>query len=173
MSTPTTKQALLHEIERAHQDMVRLLAALRAEEKTAPILEEGWSVKDSLAHLVDWEKMTLDWLTRSLRGEHVKRFREGFLYDDETEREAVMEKLNAHLFTQNKNRALDDVMQDFRATHRAILDFVAQMNENDIFDPQRFAWRNGSPAFDLIAGNTFEHYDEHREWIFQAVEKSL
>lgn len=62
------------------------------------------------------------------------------------------------------------MLQDFRATHRAIFDFVAQMDENDIFDPNRFAWRNGSPAFDMLAGNTFEHYDEHRQWILEALE---
>ncbi len=166
------KQELLREIERAHQDMMRFLAALSDDEKTAPILNEGWSVKDSLAHLIDWEKMSLDWLARSLRGEEVKRFVQGFQYETEAEREAVMEKLNTHLFEQNKNRALDDVLQDFRATHRAIFDFVAQMNENDIFDPNRFAWRNGSPAFDMLAGNTFEHYDEHRQWILESLEKT-
>lgn len=162
------KQELLNEIERAHQDMMRFLAALDDAEKTAPILNEGWSVKDALAHLTDWEKMSLDWLTRSLQGEQVKRFVEGFQYDTEEEHVPVMEKLNTHLFEQNKNRSLDDVLRDFRATHRTIFDFVAQMNENDIFDPNRFAWRNGSPAFDMIAGNTFEHYDEHRQWILEA-----
>lgn len=166
------KQELLREIERAHQDMMRFLAALSDDEKTAPMLNEGWSVKDSLAHLIDWEKMSLDWLARSLRGEEVKRFVQGFQYETEAEREAVMEKLNTHLFEQNKNRALDDVLQDFRATHRAIFDFVAQMNENDIFDPNRFAWRNGSPAFDMLAGNTFEHYDEHRQWILESLEQT-
>ncbi|MDL1896467.1 ClbS/DfsB family four-helix bundle protein [Anaerolineae bacterium CFX7] len=165
------KQILLNEIERAHQDMTRWLAALSDDEKTAPILNEGWSVKDSLAHLIAWEKMTLDWLARSLQGEQVKRFVEGFQYDTEAEREAVMEKLNTHLYEQNKNRPLPEVMQDFRATHRAIFDFVAQMNENDIFDPNRFAWRNGSPAFDMLAGNTYEHYDEHRQWILEALEQ--
>lgn len=164
------KQELLNEIERAHQDMMRFLAALSDDEKIAPMLNEGWSVKDSLAHLIDWEKMSLDWLARSLRGEEVKRFVQGFQYETEAEREAVMEKLNTHLFEQHKNRALDEVLQDFRATHRAIFDFVAQMDENDIFDPNRFAWRNGSPAFDMLAGNTFEHYDEHRQWILEALE---
>lgn len=165
------KQTLLNEIERAHQDMTRWLAALSDDEKTAPILNEGWSVKDSLAHLIAWEKMTLDWLARSLQGEQVKRFVEGYQYDTEAEREAVMEKLNTHLYEQNKNRPLQEVMQDFRATHRAMFDFVAQMNENDIFDPNRFAWRNGSPAFDMLAGNTYEHYDEHRQWILEALEQ--
>jgi hypothetical protein len=167
MNQPTTKQELLNEMERSHQDLVRVLASMSDEEKVAPILQDGWSVKDSLAHLVAWEKMTMDWLTRSLRGEHVKRFVEGFQYDTEEQREPVMQALNQHLFEQNKDRALADVMRDFRATHRAILQFVAQMDERDIFDPNRFAWRNGSPALDMIGGNTYDHYAEHQGWILE------
>lgn len=168
MGEPTTKKQVLDEIERAHQDMERMLASLSDEEKTAPMLDQGWSAQDSLAHLIAWEKMTMDWMTRSLQDEQVKRFIPGFQYESEQERVAVMEKLNTHLYEQNKNRALDDVMRDFRATHRAIHDFVAQLDERDLFDPNRFAWRNGSPALDMIGGNTYWHYDEHREWILQA-----
>lgn len=167
MTQPTTKQEVLKEIERSHQDLVRVLASMSDEEKVAPILQDGWSVKDSLAHLVAWEKMTMDWLMRSLRGEQVKRFVEGFQYDTEQQREPVMEALNQHLFEQNKSRALEDVMRDLRSTHRAIAEFVAQMDERDIFDPHRFAWRQGSPALDMIAGNTYDHYAEHQGWILE------
>lgn len=167
MNQPATKQELLKEIERSHQDLVRVLASMTDEEKVAPILQDGWSVKDSLAHLVAWEKMTIDWLTRSLRGEHVKRFVEGFQYDTEQQRLSVMEALNQHLFEQNKERALEEVMRDFRSTHRAISEFVTQMEERDIFDPNRFAWREGSPALEMIAGNTYGHYAEHQGWILE------
>jgi len=43
MNQPTTKQELLDQAERAHQDMMRFLAALSDEEKTAPILDDGAS----------------------------------------------------------------------------------------------------------------------------------
>ncbi len=167
MNEPTTKPELLNEIERAHQDMVRVLASMSDEEKVAPILQDSWSVKDSLAHIVAWEKMAMDWMTRSLEGEQVKRFIEGFQYDTEAEREPVMHALNRHLYEQNKNRALHEVMGEFRATHRAMLEFVAQVDERDLFDPNRFAWRNGSPASDMIGGNTYAHYAEHQGWILE------
>lgn len=167
MTEPTNKTELRNEIERAHQDLVRVLASMGDEEKVAPLLQDGWSVKDSLAHLVAWEKMTMDWLARSLQGEDVKRFIPGYIYETPAEQEPVMQALNTHLFEQNRSRALDEVMRDFRAAHRAILDFVSKMDERDIFDPNRFAWRQGSPAFDLIAGNTFEHYAEHQGWILE------
>lgn len=168
MSTPTNKQELLSEIETAHQDMMRLLAAMSDDELTAPTLDGGWSPKDALAHILAWEKMAMDWLARSVQGEHVQRFIPGFLYDTEAEREPTMERLNTFLFERDQNRPLADVLQDFRATHKAFFEMVAQTDEQDIFDPHRFAWRNGSPAFDMIAANTYEHYREHGDAIWRA-----
>jgi hypothetical protein len=167
MTTPTNKAQVLQAIEQSHQDLVRVLASMSDEEKTAPILQDGWSVKDSLAHIVAWEKMTMDWLTRSLQGEFVRRYVPGFIYNSPEEQEPVMQALNQRLCEENRLRSLDDVLRDFRSTHRDMLNFIAGMNEKDIFDPDRFAWRNGSPALDMIGGNTYEHYAEHQGWILE------
>lgn len=165
MTQPTSKTELLAEIERAHQDMVRYLASLTDEDKVAPILDEGWSIKDSLAHLVAWENLTVDWLERSLQGEQVRRQIPGFVYPADADPESVMQAENQYMYEQSRERPLADVVKDFRSAHRAIYDFVAQMEERDIFDPNRFPSRNGSPALNLIAGDTYEHYDEHLGWI--------
>jgi len=42
---------------------------------------------------------------------------------------------------------------------------LAKVSEADIFDENRFAWRNGSALGNVIAGNTFGHYEEHLGWI--------
>ena len=168
MSEYTNKTELLEAIASTHQDMMRLLAAMSEQELSAPTLDGGWSPKDALAHIIAWEKMAMDWLTRSVQGEHVKRFISGFLYDTEAEREPTMERLNTFLFERDKNRTAADVLQDLRTTHKAFYDLVAQTNEKDIFDPHRFAWRNGSPAYDMILANTVEHYREHGDAIWQA-----
>jgi Protein of unknown function (DUF1706) len=43
------------------------------------------------------------------------------------------------------------------------------MNEEDLIGPQRFAWMKGNPLYYLVAGDTYEHYEEHskpiREWL--------
>jgi hypothetical protein len=172
MTSPGNKHELLEKIQQSHQDLVRVLASMSDDEKVAPILQDGWSVKDSLAHIVAWERMTMDWLTRSLQGEHVRRFVPGFIYNTPEEQGPVMQALNQRLYEENKLRRLDDVMRDFRATHSEILAFTEKMNESDIFDADRFAWREGSPALDMIAGNTYEHYSEHQGWILEWRDKA-
>lgn len=43
------------------------------------------------------------------------------------------------------------------------------MDDADLFEKQRFAWMKGNALWQLIAGDTYEHYDEHlpsiRDWL--------
>jgi hypothetical protein len=35
------------------------------------------------------------------------------------------------------------------------------MPEDDLMNPDRFAWSQGEPLWEAIAGDTYEHYHEH------------
>lgn len=167
MADPKTNAEVLALIQSSHEEMESLLASLPRERLTLPESDTGWAIKDHLVHLTEWEKMTIGWIESSERGEDVKRFAPGY----EGEDEVTMNRLNDHLFEVNKSRALDDVLGDFRETHARIADIVKPLSTSDLFDPQRFAWRKGSPLINLIAGNTYEHYAEHSGWIRERLEK--
>jgi hypothetical protein len=163
---PRTKVDLLLEMRKAHNEMLAYLETLAPEQRTAPVLDDGWSVKDSLAHIAAWERMTVGWLQESLRGLAVKRYTPEFVEPETTgEGNPVMDALNQHLFEQNRERSWDEVLTDFEAAHRNLYALVERMTDNDIFNPARFAWRRGSPALDLLAGNSFDHYREHTGWM--------
>lgn len=167
MAEPKTNADVLALIQSSHEEMEALLASLSHERLTLAESDTGWAIKDHLVHITEWEKMTMGWIASSLRGEDVKRFAPGF----EGEDEATMNRLNDHIFQQNRTRALDDVLGDFRATHERIAESVKPLSAADLFDPQRFAWRKGSPFINLIAGNTYEHYAEHSGWIRERLDK--
>jgi|SRR5581483_3593051 len=168
MADPKTKSKVLQAARDAYAEMQTYLASLTPEQRVAPLLDDGWSVKDSLAHIAAWENMTIGWLEASLRGEYVKRFTPEFIQpDDQADAERMMNDLNNHLFEQNRNRSWEQVLADFNESYQRILAVIARMSDDDIFNPQRFAWRKGSPAIDMIAANTYGHYAEHLEWIRQ------
>lgn len=54
MNFPSTKQELPHRIRERHAEMEELLSSLSPAQMTAPVLDDGWSVKDSRAHLAAW-----------------------------------------------------------------------------------------------------------------------
>jgi hypothetical protein len=56
-------------------------------------------------------------------------------------------------------------LADFHRSYARAYSVVEALTEEDLIDPQRFAWRKGDPLWHMVAGNTWEHYQEHRESI--------
>lgn len=171
MSYPTSKQELLRRIRERHADMEQLLAYLSADQMTAPVLDAGWSVKDSLAHLAAWETMMLGWIGNFQRGERALRWAPGFEIEGENG-ERQMNRFNAYLFERNKTRELRDVLDEYRATFAHIVETIEGLSDAEIFEENYFPARNGSPLLDLIIGDSYEHYDEHLGWIRAWLEKT-
>ena len=165
MQEPRTKTQVLAAIRDEHTQMEELLAGLAESELTAPLLDAGWSVKDSLAHLVAWEKLMLGWVESSMRGVQPVVYTPEFVAPDDKAQEEAGPRLNDHIFQENRERALDDVLADFRRTHEEVVKEIELLSEDDIFGPDRFPWRKGKPLLTTIAGNTYGHYEEHIGWI--------
>lgn len=170
MDEPKTKDQVLAAMNDSHAEMSDYLASLTPEQRVAPVLDNAWSVKDSLAHLAAWQKMTVGWMEASLRGEHVRRWTPEFVQpDNQAQAEIVMNAFNDYLFNRDRNNSWEQVMSDLDAGHRDLYAVVQRSNQDDLFNPQRFAWRKGSPAIDMIAGNTYGHYREHLGWMRERV----
>jgi uncharacterized protein DUF1706 len=49
---------------------------------------------------------------------------------------------------------------------------IQAIPEEDLISSQRFAWTKGSPLWQLVAGDTYEHYQEHigqiQKWLVQS-----
>ena len=69
MPRPTSKDDLLTAIEKERGALETLLETLPDEQMTDPGVVGDWSVKDVLAHLVEWEQMVLGWHATGLRGD--------------------------------------------------------------------------------------------------------
>ena len=164
MSDPTTKHELLKFIRERHADMEELLSSLSPEQMRAPELDAGWSVKDSLAHLAAWANMAMDAIDHYRRGETPKPWAEQFPVGEGTEQEQ-MHRLNAYWFEQNQDRELTQVLDDFRNSFMRVVETVQSLSQAEIFDPNAFPARKASALFPLIAGDSYEHYDEHLGWI--------
>ena len=158
------KRGMLSLIQAEYERLEQLLASLSEAQMTAPLLDEGWSIKDTLQHFLDWQKITLESVALQLRGIEPAEFRPGYpvLGPD---RQKTIQQLNTDMRNQNKNRSLADVLSDFRATHAQYIGQAETLSEADLFDASRFPWRKGRPLADSIREDADEHYAEHRGWM--------
>lgn len=151
---------LLKLIAESHDQMERLLASMDERQLTQPGVYDNLSVKDILAHLSAWERLADDWIGAGLCGERPVVYTPGFEVNDPDD-EAIMHLLNDHIYQENRDRPLAEVLTQFRATHFHTLELVQALSEIDLNDPNRFDWCNSRPLWTLIAVNTYEHYEEH------------
>jgi len=158
METMLDKAALLDTMEMEYQALVDLLAPLDGQRLTTPGATGAWSVKDVLAHLTAWQMSLLKLLQAAQQGrEPAPPF--GRLSD------AEIERLNQRFYEAARARPLAEVWAAFRSTYTQARAAVAALGEETLGDTRRFPWLDGLALADYVAGDTFEHYQEHAQWM--------
>jgi hypothetical protein len=146
------KHDLLIEIRRERQALDDTLAPLSARQMTrAGVTRGGWSVKDVLAHLVEWQRMNLDWYAAGLRGEKPAMPAPGF-----TLRE--LPRLNAMIYRKHHRRALPAVLRDYRSCHARVVALIEALPDEDLVTLNRFSWTGPSWTLsDYLRASTAAH----------------
>lgn len=120
-----------------------------------------WSVKDVLAHIAFWERYMADIIRAAKSGE-----------TPQLDVEDLTESRNASVVAQYYLTSLGAVLAGWHAAREELLDQIAGLSEADLNDPQRFPWSEGRTLLDRIAGNSYEHEQEHidqiRAWMRDA-----
>ena len=119
-----------------------------------------WSVKDVLAHIAFWERYGATIVRDAMRGSTPD-----LVADDETERN------NASVVAQYYQRSLAAVISDWQQAREDLIEAIEDLEDEDLNDPDRFPWSEGRSLLDQIAGNSFDHEQEHieqiRAWMLQ------
>jgi hypothetical protein len=159
MESPRTKAQILGQIWADHALLEAMIAPLSAVQMTQS-LADGWSVKDVLAHITVWEGLLVEWLAALAAGMLPAT-------PVPPTREAV-DRLNAARYAAAQAQSLPLVLTAFHRSFGRVLQAVdALPPEVDLLTPLP-AWAAGASLGQLIAENTFAHYQEHmtaiREW---------
>lgn len=163
---PVTVAELRDTIEAAHNRLDAALRTLNDDQLTAPMLEAGWSVRDVLAHLTFWEyrlryglSHPADTTSPAVPPEFTDVVDEG---------EAWGETINQRVYAQNRDRSLDEVRHDAATSYAETLAAITALSDDDVFKPSGLSRSIKRDVLDFIAGNTYEHYEEHSEAIERA-----
>jgi hypothetical protein len=157
MGQQMDKEKLLDEMQKSYAALEALLTPLSEEQMTTPGVNGVWSIKDNLAHIVAWQQHELDRQRAIREGVELPEPWPGLSVDESNER----------IYQENKARPLADVRAELRTGHQQLIDTVEAMSNEDLNRP--IAWLNGNAPWEYIAGNTYEHYQEHgqiiRDWL--------
>lgn len=167
---PRDKADLLARIESSWAALESVIGGADPVKLTESRDAEGWSVTDHLSHIAAWERSMLYLLQGRPR-------HEGLGVDKQLYLDGGFDEINAAIHDQTKDRSLDDALADLRWTHEQLLSQLDRLSDADLrqtyshFLPDEPGQETGEPILLRLAGNTYEHYDEHRGWIEALVQQ--
>lgn len=147
------KKELLQAIDREYASLEELLTKLKPRQMTQRgVTRGGWSVKDILAHLFEWQQMNLRWYEIGLRGEEQKMPAPGFTWRE-------IPRLNAMFYRKHRRRSLNSVRYDFRISHARIVTLINMLSDSELTTIGYFNWTGPSWTLsDYFRANTAAHY---------------
>lgn len=164
LPAPETKAQLLERMALAYAAAETFIAAHDEASLTRPLSESGWSAKDYLAHLRDWENSLVALLQKQVRYEVMGLTKELIASRD-------FDAQNDVLYQKHKDRPLADVLTDFRSTHQQLLDLLSDLDDEDLHKPYIHYQPNAeevvpddyvnNPVMGWLIGDTYSHYAEH------------
>jgi hypothetical protein len=159
---PETKADLLARIRAARAALELALARLDEAALTTPG-PDGWTIQDHLFHLSAWLRKT----TAVLHGQpgHEALGVPQALYDRGDE-----DGINARLQQQSQLLRLSDVFKVFRSSHADMVAYIESQPEAWLTSPYNPADPDDDRrVIEAIAGNTYEHDEEHLRSIEERV----
>jgi hypothetical protein len=159
--TPKSKAELLQLIDQEYAALEQTIGQLSDKQLVTPI-DGSWSAKDLLAHVTAWEQVMLRF--------HVgdESFEEVAQLDSVTYAQTPIDEINEAFYRRDKDRPLPEVLDAFRRSHQQLLATLAGLSEAKLFGAYTPRGRGPDSAgqlIDWVIGDSYEHYQEHRETI--------
>ncbi len=156
---PSNKSELMSAIEREWNLLLEVVKKLEQANKLTAADEGGWSPKDNLAHLAEWMNL--------LMGYHMdhRPSHEVLGVSEEVTKDWDMEVINPVLFTRNKDRSTEEVLDELKRVHAQLVEKLNTLSFDDLLKPRHADDPEKRPLLLWILGDTTEHFEEHRKTI--------
>ena len=137
-----------------------LLERVGQDRMTFPGVEDGWSIKDIIAHVTWYEQEMVGLLqARRLAGSDLWNL-------PHAERNSI-------IYQQNRLRSLEDVLNESVTVYQQLRDLLEGLSDAELEDPHYFAnMPDDWVPWQLVAENTYDHYHDHAASIQSWLDRS-
>ena len=128
-----SKHELVESVEHEHRAFVELLRSLPTSRyRDAGVWGDGWTIRDLLAHLTEWEQMFLRWYQAGENGERPIMPAPGYKWNETP-------RLNQAIVRKHRRKPIDSVLDEFETSYREIFSLTQQLSEDELLVPGHFA----------------------------------
>ncbi|MBA4365838.1 MAG: hypothetical protein C0398_07580 [Coprothermobacter sp.] len=151
MPKPINRQQLLDEAQKEYEALGKQVASFTPEEMVRPGVIGVWSIKDILAHLLEWQRMYMGWYEAGLRGQKPATPAKGYNWSE-------LPALNQDIYERYKDAKLEAVRNQLEASHKHMLDVAGLLSEEELFTSGRYKWTGISTLAAYVNSCSGAHY---------------
>lgn len=168
------KEQILGLLKEEFNSWEDLIASMSEEQIIARQLSSQWSIKDVMAHLMAWQKLSIARLeAASQEREPIFRLWPDTLDSDSDE---DLERINAWIYETYRERAWPEVHEEWRSGFLRFMELGEAIPEADLMEVGRYKWLPDYPISEVLEGS-YEHHQEHLEellaWLRQHGNKKI
>jgi len=147
------KAALLAEIQHEYAALEAVLGGCKPwQMKQGGATRGDWSVKDILAHLLEWQQLNLAWYAAGLRREQPVLPALGYTWRE-------LPRLPEAIDRKHQRRSVAAVLRDFYASHVRLFALIETLSDAELTALGRDSWAGAAWALsDYVQANTAAHY---------------
>lgn len=148
-----TKSELMDAIHKERARLEKALASFSEAQKAEKILENGWSVKDLMAHIAAWERVGFD-IVQAARNSVALKTYVSKVFES-------IDNFNSKTYEKNKNKTLSKIEIEFQAAHKDFFTLIKTLDDDFITSNLPFDGADKLSVQYMISANTHLHYSEH------------
>lgn len=125
----------------------QMIAGLSDEQRVAKGTDGAWSARDYVVNIQLWKQLQTEKLATAQRGEVPPVWRDMEL----------VHRINSEAFTRYQNWSFEEVEAEARRAYERLVAQVEQMSEEELNDPNHYAWQEGERLRGETLGNGLWH----------------
>ena len=151
MPKPTSKDQIIETAQTERTALEQYIASLTDEQMNRPNIAGGWSAKDVLAHLIEWEQMVIQWYETGVKGNVPAVPSEEYNWGQ-------LPQLNHAIFLKHHDRSLADIQKDFKSSYKKIIKVIQTIPEKELFTRGYYPWTRNNALAAYFVSATSSHY---------------
>lgn len=162
MARPKNKEELVLQAAEGFKKLITLVETIPAEYHDTKKVFDKWTIKDILAHLLEWHIMLMVWYTIGKTGEKPEMPGKGFTWKE-------LPKLNELIYQKYKDETLGDIFERLNKTHQKVTNIITAHSNEELFTKKLYPWTGSTSMGSYFTSATSSHYawalKEIKKWI--------